>query len=155
MQQANGFQPTPQKTAQQLHQQNLGLQQLQRCQSIPASQLPLEIERPLQPHHTAPSTASDSSHSRNGQSTASSNPSSTGITSIPGDGAALHQASTRVLQNVPHPEDAFNVSSLQQQYQLTLESLRMGHSRNIAQLAQMFDPHAVLAGGFQRLDQHH
>lgn len=141
-QQRAGMQP-----AQQLHQQYLQLQQLQHNQH--SQHLP-EVQGPLQQQRAGQPKPSSSGRSRNSSSTSGSTTSSSGIgiTSIPGIVAEFSPDGLAELQPVPHPDDAFSVSSLQQQYQLTLDSLHMGHSRNIAQLAQMFDPHAVLAGEF-------
>jgi hypothetical protein len=43
-------------------------------------------------------------------------------------------------------DDVLGLSSFQQQYQATLQHLHVGHTRNLSQLAQLFDPAAVLAG---------
>lgn len=40
----------------------------------------------------------------------------------------------------------FALSSPEEQYQSTLAALNVGHSKNLDQLAHMFDPQAVLAG---------
>jgi hypothetical protein len=42
--------------------------------------------------------------------------------------------------------DVFLLSSPQEQYIMTLAALRTGQSKNLAQLAHMFDPQALLAG---------
>jgi hypothetical protein len=55
-----------------------------------------------------------------------------------------------VLQQYDQPYgptgDVFELSSAEQQYKTTVAALRLGQSKNLDQLAYMFDPQAVLAG---------
>lgn len=114
---------------QHLHQEYLKLQELQAVdtpeqQRAAVHQTPQQINR---------------------QGSNSSNSSSRSAFSHTDRAGAFSELSSN-NSDLPHPEDAFNVTSLQHQYELTLDSLQMGRSKNISQLASMFDPHAVLAG---------
>jgi O6-methylguanine-DNA--protein-cysteine methyltransferase len=81
-------------------------------------------------------------------STSSSSASSAGggISSLPAV-SPISSAEGSGLAGEDEPfNDVLGLSSFQQQYQATLQHLHVGHTRNLSQLAQLFDPAAVLAG---------
>jgi O6-methylguanine-DNA--protein-cysteine methyltransferase len=83
------------------------------------------------------SSSSSSSASSAGDGSISSLPAVSPVTSAEGSRLAG--------ENDPF-DDVLGLSSFQQQYQATLQHLHVGHTRNLSQLAQLFDPAAVLAG---------
>uniref|UniRef100_A0A383VS54 PROP1-like PPR domain-containing protein n=1 Tax=Tetradesmus obliquus TaxID=3088 RepID=A0A383VS54_TETOB len=82
-----------------------------------------------QPHYSAAATPSSSSSS-------SSLPASSLSSSAEGSGLAGEHSPFN---------DVLGLSSFEQQYQDTLQHLNVGNTRNLSQLAQLFDPAAVLA----------
>lgn len=92
-------------------------------------------ERP----HTAPSQPGTSTSS----SVRSSSPQTGAIGLVDAAESSLPGGEGEAQYGV---SDVFLLSSPQEQYKRTLEALRSGQSKNLDQLAHMFDPQALLAG---------
>jgi hypothetical protein len=90
---------------------------------------------------------------QNAAATPSSSSSSSSLSSASSISSSLRAASLSSsaegsgLAGEDNPfDEVLGLSSFEQQYQATLQHLHVGHTRNLSQLAQLFDPAAVLAG---------
>jgi hypothetical protein len=91
-----------------------------------------------------------SSHLGQLQPAASSAGTSLSSQTVQQSSASAAAVDDELLQQYDQPYgptgDVFELSSAEQQYKTTVAALRIGQSKNLDQLAYMFDPQAVLAG---------